>query len=176
MPLRSLVPDIPVRVEKVVLKALEKKPERRFKSVQAFVFALNDAYMTSLNKDKRLATNAKALQEMMLSLIAYLFIAATPAAIAYLSGVGTHTSWFLFALCILILPATGAVIQRGRMVLLTVFPALVVSALVGVLLHSLFIAGLTQFALLDACAFYMCMKLAQVTQKTNKTSTQIPYR
>lgn len=161
-PLRRLVSDIPVRVENVVLKALEKKPEHRFKSVQAFVSALNDAYETSYNKDKQSVMNATELEEMALALVAYLFVAAIPAAVAYLSGVDIQASWLIFAFCILIFPAVEALIQRGRLALLVVFSALAISAFTGVFLHSLFIAGLTQFVLLDACTLCVYVKLAQV--------------
>lgn len=41
--LRAQVPDIPLSVERVILKALEKRPERRFGSVREFAVALKEA-------------------------------------------------------------------------------------------------------------------------------------
>lgn len=41
--LRSQVPDIPRSVERVILKALEKRPEQRFGSVREFAVALKEA-------------------------------------------------------------------------------------------------------------------------------------
>jgi len=41
--LRSQVPDIPLSVERVIFKALEKRPEERFGSVREFAVALNEA-------------------------------------------------------------------------------------------------------------------------------------
>ncbi|HEU5226281.1 MAG TPA: protein kinase [Ktedonobacteraceae bacterium] len=42
-PLREKVPALRPEVEKVILKALAKQPEQRFKNVEAFAFALADA-------------------------------------------------------------------------------------------------------------------------------------
>src|SRR5439155_25684000 len=43
--LREKVPTIPPKVEEVVLKALEKEPDKRFPSVTAFAKALEEACM-----------------------------------------------------------------------------------------------------------------------------------
>ena len=46
-PLRTIVPSMPLLVEQVVLKALEKDPQKRFANVKAFATALEQAYQYS---------------------------------------------------------------------------------------------------------------------------------
>jgi serine/threonine protein kinase len=42
-PLRTIMPTLPVEIEQVVLKALEKDPERRYETIRAFAQALEQA-------------------------------------------------------------------------------------------------------------------------------------
>ncbi len=50
-PPRLLVPDLPINLEKVILKALEKKPERRFQSCRIMAEALQDSLKAGIASD-----------------------------------------------------------------------------------------------------------------------------
>jgi len=47
-PLRAKVPSIPPMVEQAVLMALQKDPKKRFASIQAFAYALEQAYLQAI--------------------------------------------------------------------------------------------------------------------------------
>ena len=54
-PLRGAHPDIPQVVEAVILRALAKRPEQRFASVQAFARAFEQAAATTRSQPAQLA-------------------------------------------------------------------------------------------------------------------------
>ncbi len=65
LPLRTRMPAVAPAVEQVVMRALEKDPDRRFDSIRAFALALEQAsqldVLTSQSADQRAATSTEAV-------------------------------------------------------------------------------------------------------------------
>jgi serine/threonine protein kinase len=54
-PLRKRVPGLPFSVEQVVMTALQKNPEQRFRSIQAFANALEQSYLSTQQSTRPIA-------------------------------------------------------------------------------------------------------------------------
>ena len=72
LPLRSIRPELPPQLEQVVQRALAKKPQDRFVSIQAFAHALAHATQTSPPSDENASLVTTLLQPILRSsMIAY---------------------------------------------------------------------------------------------------------
>ena len=139
--LRGIVPKLPSAVERVVLKALEKKPEERFGSVREFAGALERAYRQSSIEARRPRSGRRKqqshLREAAGLLGAFLVIGPVLGLILYALGLQLEIIWLFLTLCLLALPLVGMLVMHNRVALALTCSILTVSTFIGLVSRSL---------------------------------------
>lgn len=169
VPLRNFLPDIPVQVERVVLKSLEKLPEDRYETVGELFIALHDAYEQSGDSyigtlrstgDPNSDENERPIRngnedplDTAFALESYLLFSTLPAALAYLLDANIGSVWRIFALSVLIIPITCALARPNRLAKILVLLTFLASSLIGFVAQNLLLAGMVQFMALACCTF-----------------------
>jgi len=171
LPLHFLVPDIPLQVERIVLKALRKDPAQRFSSTQAFVDALRKAYESSLHPNVRSTWSSSRHPNVRttrtassrsssaiwrswewdgldVALATDLLIAMLASAITYLLLWNKDAAWSAFAFCTFVVPIVHAFARKKLLGIFAVFSTMLLSVVASIVLNNLFLLPFIQFILL----------------------------
>lgn len=133
--LRRLVPTLPLAVERVVLKALAKRPEERFGSVQEFAEALEEAYRQSLMASRR--PRSKRGEELAFLREAAALLGASlvigPALYSILEALHLQLDIIrlFLTLCLIALPLVGMLVLHNRAAFALMGGILAASAFIG---------------------------------------------
>ncbi len=151
--LHAKFPDISPDVERVVFKSLEKDPMNRFTCVQDFAIALRQAAYLSrslpeVQPQSSLDIKFKVWDDIPKLFVFDIFVSMLFGIISYLSGMMPSSAWFIFGLSLLTLPPLMAIKQKNRIARIIAISTLIISVIIGFLLHSVLILTFTQFSLL----------------------------
>ena len=119
---------IPPTVRKVLLKALSKKPQHRYRSITKFAEALNKA----IEIDER---------RTHWGWMAFLFIADVVTSpllgvVCHLIGIKLADSIVVVQMCLLLLPFLSALLLQNKVALRLALTVPIMAAILGIILHS----------------------------------------
>jgi hypothetical protein len=141
--LRRIVPTLPLAVERVVLKALAKRPEERFGSVQEFAEALEWACRQPTTQPSRLQVKrSKRRKQLSLlreaaGLLAVCCVIGTAlGVILNIVGFALEGFWLLFILLLVASPLLVPLYTRNYIALMFASYVCAISTFFGVASHS----------------------------------------
>ena len=148
-------PSIPLAVEHVIARALAKDPRNRFPSIEEFAEALEEAFERDLpvkvhyqeseqpdpdTGELRQASEIRSKniwREICLLFAFDLLVGMALCVILYIVGVQPQSIWFLFTLCIILIPLGSAFIRKSYPTFFLTITIVIVAALPAVIFHSL---------------------------------------
>lgn len=149
-------PLIPQAVEYVVFRALAKDPEKRYPSVEEFAEALEEAFAFSspleLTGPDEYAFDApiadqpgqiaepeaqNTWRDICILFSSSLLIGTALGVVLYVLGIPLQLMWFVFVLCIVLVPLAGALFERSYPTFFLTASMVILAAIPAVAAHSL---------------------------------------
>jgi len=151
--LRALAPDIPRALEKVVLRALSKDPQRRYPSAGAFVAAFKAAMPPVLPPAETLSIRDYLLkietwEEISRFFASKIFVSTVVGVLTYLVGKNINFALIAFGASLPLMPLPGVLRKSNQLAQAISITVFLISLVIGVGLHNLLAFAISQVFLL----------------------------